>query len=238
MQDGVPHGRTLPGRPARPGSVDQPAAATGTPLPTPTPTPPCASSPECDSPNDDERLGCEILEVQSRESIRGWISPNITRAQFDALDLPPGWIKDQPREGDRDARRFHRSPGATVDGEFLDAELFGFEWRHSATTIRAGFALDEAGLLIGSTVVKSHEVTFEAGRTVYVLVSPDDEAYFRIGRDADRTRDVPTIPDTWRLVEYVTPERLASRLPAARLVIRTDNQDSFQDPVHELAVAF
>jgi hypothetical protein len=214
----------------RAGVVDPTATrAIASATPTSTPSPTIEPSP---------RVGFEILEIQSPNSIRAWISSDITREEFDALELPEGWLKNQPRTGDPDASRFYRSPGAAVDGEFLDEELFGFNWRHSATVTETNIPLDEQGLLIGSTVSKFHEVTFNAGRAIIVLFSPHGEPYFRIGRDADRVSDEPSVPDSWRLVEYTTPEQLVIQLFGENLVIRTDNQDSFQGPVPELAVAF
>jgi len=70
-----------------------------------------------------------------------------------------------------------------------------------------------------------------------LLVSPDGDVYFRIGRDANRVSDEPTIPNLWRLEEYITQEKLVIELFEENLVIRTDNQDSFQGPVPELGVA-
>jgi hypothetical protein len=57
-----------------------------------------------------------------------------------------------------------------------------------------------------------------------------------MGRDANRSSDEATIPDSWQLLEYSTPERLVIELFEENLVIRTDNQDSFQGPVPELAL--
>jgi hypothetical protein len=182
-------------------------------------------------------VGFEILEIQSTNSIRAWISSDITQEEFDALELPGGWFKNQPREGDPDANHFYRSPGAAVEGEFLEEELFGFSWWHSATVIQPNIPLDEQGLLTGSTVAKYHEVTFNAGTTIYVLFSPEGEPYVRIGRDANRASDEPSIPNSWRLVEYATSDQLVIQLPEETLVIRADNEDSFQGPVPELAVA-
>ena len=200
-----------------------------------------ASSWETESPRASEvraerRVGFEILEIQSPTSIRAWISSDITWEEFDALELPPRWRKNQPREGGHqvkgpDSGRFLRSPDAKEDGEFLDQELFGFTWRHSATVVQMGTPLDEGGLLMAATVKKFHELTFDAGSILVLLVSPENELYFRIGRDADRSSDEPTIPAGWRLVEYTTPEELVFRLFDRNLVIRTDNQDSFQGPV-------
>ena len=183
------------------------------------------------------RVGFEILEIQSPNSIRAWISPVITREEFDALELPEGWFKNQPRESEPDASRFHRSPGAAAEGEFLVEELFGFPWMHAATVTQSNIPLDEQGLLRGSAVAKFHEVTFNAGRTLAVLFSPEGEPYLRLNRDANRVSEEPSIPDSWRLVEYTTPDQLVIQLPEEVLVIRADNEDSFQGPVPELAAA-
>jgi hypothetical protein len=84
-------------------------------------------------------------------------------------------------------------------------------------------------------VSKSHSVTFDAESTLSVLFSPEGDPYVLISRDAQRTSEVPTIPAGWELVEYTTPVDLVVRLPSETLVIRADNEDSFQGPVPELA---
>jgi hypothetical protein len=181
-----------------------------------------------------QRVGFEILEFQSPNFIRAWIGSDITREEFEALELPVGWMKNQPREGEPDASVFFHSPGTTTEGEFLEIDFLGFHWWHSATVIQSNIALDEQGLLSGSTVNKYHEVTYNAGRTIAVLFSPEDDPYVRISRDANRTSGQPSIPDFWVLVEYTTQEDIVIQLPEETLVIRTDNEDSFQGPAPEL----
>lgn len=66
-------------------------------------------------------------------------------------------------------------------------------------------------------------------------MSPEGDAYFRMGRDANRTSDEAKIPDSWRLVEYTKPDRMVIQLFGGNVVIRTSNQDSFQGPVPELS---
>ena len=183
-----------------------------------------------------ERVGFEILQVVSPNEIRAWIGPDITRAEFDALELPAGWFKNQPREGGEDvagatSARFLRSPDATEDGDILIEQFFGFNWFHAATIVETGLELDEEGLLSGTRVRKYHELTYEAGSNLILLISPDNEAYFRIGRDANRVTDEPSIPNLWQLVDYTTEEDLVIELFGGNIVIRTDNQDAFQGPV-------
>ena len=187
-----------------------------------------------------ERVGFEILEIQSPNSIRAWISPEITFEEFEALEVPPGWLKNQPRESAEcgpDDGRFLKSPDSTEDGDILIQEHFGFNWFHAATVTGTNIPLDDEGLLRGSTVRKFHELTYNAGSCMVLLVSPEGEVYFRIGRDANRVSDAPAIPNLWRLEEYTTPEKLVIELFDETLVIRTDNEDSFQGPVPELGTA-
>ena len=190
-----------------------------------------------DDPDEEaQQVGYEIIEVQGPDSRRAWLSRDITQEEFDAIELPDGWSKNQPREGGPavdgpSASRFLRSPDATEEGEFLDEELFGINWRHVATIVQAGRPMDEEGILTGSSVRKFHELTFDAGSTLILLISPEGLVYFRIGRDANRDTDEPTIPADWRLMEYTAPTDLVFNLSPRNTVIRSDNQDSFQGPV-------
>lgn len=186
--------------------------------------------------DEDPRVGYEILQIVSPNEIIVWINMDLTQEEFDAIELPAGWFKNQPREGDPDGGTFARSPGASADGEFTDEEYFGHLWRHNATVIEANTPLDDAGLLRLNRVAKFHEIRFNAGRTLWVLVSPESEHYVRVSRDAGRTSDEPTLPDGWQLVEYVTPDELTIQLPNPTLNIRADNEDSFQGPVEGLDV--
>lgn len=185
------------------------------------------------------QIGFEILERLPNGNLKAWISPDITREAFDALELPSNFFKNQPREGGGTeaggiSNRFLRSPDAVLDGEFAVEELFGFQWFHAATVVQIGVPIGGDGLLTAVRVRKYHEYTVDAGSPILLLVSPEGDAYFRNGRDATRTVDDPTIPDSWRLVEYTPAETLIIELFDGNLVIRTDNQDSFQGPVPSL----
>ena len=182
----------------------------------------------------ESRIGAEILEIQSPTSIRAWISPEITREEFAALEVDQGWRKNQPREsvecGPDDAR-FTKSPDSTEDGDILIQEFYGFDWFHSATVFETDLPVDNDGFLLGYRVRKFQELTFNPGSCMVLLISPDDEVYFRVGRDADRTTDEFSIPDGWRLESYTPSEPLIIELFGETLVIRTDNNDSFQGPL-------
>lgn len=191
-----------------------------------------ASAPDAGEAGEREpRVGYEILQVVAPDRIVTWLNTEMTQTEFDAIELPAGWFENQPREGEPDRSVFARSPDAAADGEFTVAEHFGHPWTHVATVVETGVQLDGQGLLTGARVHKYHQVGFDAGRRLPVIVSPAGEAYVRISRDAGRVSDTPTIPDAWREVEYVTEEFLTLRLPERTLVIRADNEDAFQGPV-------
>ncbi len=191
-----------------------------------------AGAPDVDEDEEREpRVGYEILQAVAPDRIVTWLNNEMTQAEFDAIELPQGWFKNQPREGEPDRGAFARSPDAARDGEFTVAEHFGHAWTHVATVVETGISLDPDGLLTGARVHKYHEVGFDAGRRLPVIVSPTGDVYVRISRDAGRASDTPTMPETWREAEYATDAPLTLQLPERTLVIRADNEDSFQGPV-------
>ncbi len=185
-------------------------------------------------PGEEGPQGFEILEPQPDGTFRAWVCPIITEEEFAALELPDGWIKNQPREAGvngPDANRFLRSPDGVKEGDLLLEEIFGFPWLHAATVIEQTSPLDEDELLTITRVRKYHEITYNAGSTLVLLVAPSGDVYFRIGQDAGRISDDPTLPNLWRLVEYTTEEPVVLELFNGNEVIRADNNDSFQGPV-------
>ena len=186
---------------------------------------------------EEDRIGAEILEIQSPTSIRAWISPEISRDEFAALEVDEGWRKNQPRESVEcgpDDGRFIKSPDA-VDEDVLIQEFYGYSWFHSATVFETNLPVDDEGFFTGFRVKKYHEITYNEGSCMVLLTSPEGEVFFRVGRDADRLTDTFSVPEGWRVESYTTPETLIIELFDETLVIRTDNQDSFQGPVSGLA---
>jgi hypothetical protein len=199
---------------------------------------PTANNSIANEPLTEEKVGFEIIEIQSKDSFRAWVSNDISRDEYSSLKLPLGWFKNQPREVTPDAGRFLKSPFTESDGEFLIGKAFGYNWWHSATVIERNISLDDENLLKASKVHKYHEISFNAGRVLSVLISPEGDPYVLISRDADRTKENPSIPDGWSIEEYHTKEELTFMLPEEVLVIRTDNEDSYQGPVQELKGIF
>lgn len=185
--------------------------------------------------DEEEEIGYEILQIVSPNEIITWVNVDgITQAEFDAIDLPLGWFKNQPREVIPSGGTFAQSPSAEADGEFVEETLYGHQWRHVATIVEANVPLDDEGLLTANTINKFHQVEFSAGTTLPVLVSPEGDGYALITRDAGRTTDTFALPDGWQLTEITLTEDLVVQLPNPTINIRTENEDSFQGPVGEL----
>ncbi len=174
----------------------------------------------------------EVFDLERRV----WLTFDLTPEEFDAIELPAGWARNQSRGGvaTEDSPgpdgRFLRSPGRG-EGEYTHREMFGATWQHMANIVGFQGFLDDQRLLVASTVQKYHELTWPAGSSITVLSSPDGAHYGLISRDARRTSDTPTIPDSWRLRTIRLEEDLSVRLPFNTTVVRSDNQDSFQGPL-------
>lgn len=182
-----------------------------------------------------KKVGFELVQIKGLSNFVVWINDEpLTEEQFDAIDLPFNWRKNQPREGEPDGGKFYRSPDATEDGVFTKEEHFGYQWKFNAKVVDMNVDLpdNDDGLLAGRNIAKYHQVRFNAGRTIYVLISPDGKEYIRISRDANRTIDEAIIPSSWQIKERVLTEELILDLPNPTLNIRAENnQDSFQGPV-------
>lgn len=191
-----------------------------------------------DTPTEQEevKVGYEILEAKSQNEIIVWISQEITQEEFDAIELPDNWFKNQPRESGPDGAKFLRSPDATSDGPLEEAEHFGHIWKKNAKIIETNVSIDGQSLLSGNLISKYHEVTFDTGSVLYLLISPGGEQYVRISRDAGRTNEIPSVPDTWQTGEYQLSETLTFMLPNPTMNIRLDNEDSFQGPITPIAL--
>ncbi len=183
--------------------------------------------------SDEGVVGFEIFQLISPDEVIVWVNiDGMTEAEFDSLQLPQNWSKNTPREGAADAARFTRSPGAQEDGVFTEVEHFGRMWQHNATIVNSSVALnDTEGLLTASSVAKFHEVTYFAGRTLDILVSPAGDQHIIVARDPVLGANPPTIPSAWQLTQKVLSEDLIILLPNPTLNIRTDNLDTYQGPI-------
>ncbi|MEO1253353.1 MAG: hypothetical protein AAFY41_00525, partial [Bacteroidota bacterium] len=182
--------------------------------------------------DEDESADYEILQIVSETEIIAWANiDDITQAEFDALVLPEGWSKNQPRVTLWDGGEFASSPGQE-DGILIEEEIFGFQWRHVAT-VGGAYPIDPESILVGSDVFKHHTVFYNQGSTVRLVVNPEGETYLFATRDLNRPSDIPTLPEGWRHTEFTTEADIQLQLPNPTVNIRADNQDSFQGPITE-----
>jgi hypothetical protein len=178
-----------------------------------------------------EPVGHELIDATAGFPLIVWGTTELTIEEYDALELEPGWLRNQPREGVGQTGQFLRSPGRAADGDFTFQDMFGVSWLHQASIVSVDGALDPGGLLLASTVEKHHELVWPAGNNITVLTSPEDVHYILVSRDAQRTSDTPTLPVGWTLEVELLGADLPIQLPLHTTVIRSDNQDSFQGPV-------
>jgi hypothetical protein len=190
---------------------------------------------EEETPTEKKRIGFELVQIVSFDSILVWANAEpLTQEEFDSIQITSGWQKNEPREGMPDSAQFLRSPDANEDGVFTTAEHFGYQWMFNAQIVDMNVELpeNEEGLLTGRYIAKYHQVTFKAGRTLSILISPQGEEYVLISRDANRITDIPVIPNSWQIEERVINQNLTFDLPNPTLNIRAENnQDSWQGPI-------
>jgi hypothetical protein len=185
--------------------------------------------------NEELRIGFELVQIISPDSILVWTNADdLSQEQFDEIELSDSWSKNEPREGMPDFARFLRSPDAEQEGEFTTAEHYGYQWLFNAQVVQNNVPLEgnDQGLLTGRYIAKYHEVTFDVGRTLSVLIAPSGDEYVLISRDANRSTDIPEIPENWVIEERLISEELILELPNPTLNIRAENnQDSWQGPI-------
>ena len=190
---------------------------------------------EEETPTEKKRIGFELVQIVSFDSILVWANAEpLTQEEFDSIQITSGWQKNEPREGMPDSAQFLRSPDANEDGVFTTAEHFGYQWMFNAQIVDMNVEIpeNEEGLLTGRYIAKYHQVTFKAGRTLSILISPQGEEYVLISRDANRITDIPVIPNSWQIEERVINQNLTFDLPNPTLNIRAENnQDSWQGPI-------
>lgn len=188
---------------------------------------------ECGTPTINTSTGEYFYEIYDLTTGTVWGTPFLTPEEFDALELPEGWAKNQVREPALSDSAFLRSPGCANDGEFTEEELFGVEFQHVVDFVGAPMMYDEQGLLNGSQVFKYHQIGYASGQTISILADPDGARHILVSRDAARASDTPSVPSGWTLDSYTLAEDLTIDLFGTIDNIRADNQDSFQGPIPE-----
>ncbi|MEL7535249.1 MAG: hypothetical protein AAFN10_28390 [Bacteroidota bacterium] len=177
-----------------------------------------------------------FYEIIDRKGKEVWGTWDFTAEDFEALKIPlfrrTAWFKNSAREGFVDTMQFMRSPGCPEDGMFTYKEMYGRDWLKVVELIEIRQKIEGTdGLLEGNLLIKYHRVKFYAGKTVFMLSSPDGEQYISLTRDVNRDTDSSSFPDNWSVSSHTLTKDLPLDLFGEVLVIRVDNGDSYQGPL-------
>ena len=84
----------------------------------------------------------EILRFRSFNNLEVWLTTDLTQEEFAQLDLPIGWMKNQPREGVAFDGNFSHSPGNSKGEGLAVMERFGCKWLHVANVTDTNYNLE------------------------------------------------------------------------------------------------
>ena len=81
------------------------------------------------------------------------------------------WVKnDSVREGVSDSARFIKSPDCTKTNHYNESLIFGKQFLNVTKIIDFGQYIDDSELLHKSILEKYHEVTFNSGNKIKLIV--------------------------------------------------------------------
>ena len=168
--------------------------------------------------------GYELFDLENKIV---WLTSEFTDEEFQALELPPGWIKnDSARVPHFDKGRFVKSPGS--DDKLTTRSMYGHNFLHVCNMLELPHNADKYGLIKSATVEKYHEVTYTRGKNIRVLTGPQGNQYMYINSEGERGKEIPKLPDGWILEEGTLEEDLTVDLSGKVEVLRLSNNDSYQ----------
>lgn len=187
---------------------------------------------------DNWTVGREVLHGEVCDTGTGlvWLAQApMTRSQFDALELPEGFVKTGIGESVADLAFFSRSPGASADGPVETCEIGGFRF---SLVARPGIPEMPGRGVFVLDVEKHHRVLYRAGTTIEVMDFGDGADYVQLtrnavmaGRRADAPRRERVLPEGWSVRTVTLAEDLVVDLPCPTRVCFFACGDSFQGPL-------
>ncbi len=173
--------------------------------------------------------GYELIDLLNKDV---WLTPDFTAEEYAAFSPPLLWIKNDPRitMGNHQSE-FLRSPGCSEQGRFTYIQAFDREFLKVVQLVSMDTPEDSQGLIRRTVLEKYHLLTYAAGSTVHILQSPEGDRYIGVSRSADRTSDTFTLPEGWALTTNVLQTEYQVELSGTVIVLRTDNEDSYQGPL-------
>lgn len=170
----------------------------------------------------------EVLDPSTRNVWQS-LEP-ISRDDYDALPLEPGWLRVGVGRGAMDEHWFTRSLGRDEDGPMELLELggrrFGLCARPASEPSQPAGADGPRMLLVD----KHHVVRFSAGRQVAVLADSGEGRFVHVIEGGEAKAPL-IVPRGWKLSRVSLTDDWVVALPNPATVFFFANGDSFQGPV-------
>jgi hypothetical protein len=163
-----------------------------------------------------------------------WGTSDFTPREYAEFKPPLFWQKNDPRgDGWPDGGKFLRSPGCLEDGQFTYLNAFDRKFLNVVKLININKKIDKEGFIRGTVLEKYHRLFYSKGTSIPVLHSPTGERFIGVSRSIDRTTETFTLPEGWTLTTQKLEKDLQVELYGEVMVLRTDNEDSFQGPLSD-----
>ena len=186
--------------------------------------------------------GCEFYgEIMDDKTFGVWLSTQpITPDEYASLEIPDGFRKSGVGRSQHDAAFFSRSPHADIDGP-VDTIQVGT--RTFACVARPGAPEPGFDGVTVLPVFKTHRVLFEAGRTLELIDTNDNDprgstllpqavdTHLRRKRDNSIPRQMP---HGWTTRFITLSETLVVDIPCPARVAIFKNGDIYHGPVNGL----
>jgi hypothetical protein len=178
--------------------------------------------------NGSKKVGYELIDLLHKEV---WATSHFTAEEYNAFSPPLLWIKNDPRIMMADEAEFLQSPGCDESGEFTYIWKFEKLFLKVVQLIKMNKPADNEGLIRKTTLEKYHLLTYNSGRNVSILQNPTGKKFIEVSRSVNRSSETFTIPEGWTLTTHELQTELQVELTGNVIVLRTDNEDSFQGPL-------
>ena len=190
-----------------------------------------AAMPDTPDPNRTRQprgLHIEIMQAATRDV---WLAQApIEPGDFEALEVPEGWVKSGAGRGAMDRARFRRSPGAESDVPVDEIDLVGTRSAHVARAQQV--VPPEPGQPVQILVEKHHDLGCDAGRELRIPCLPDSSEYVEQIHPGGAA-ETP-FPPGWSLGRLQLREPLDVCLPCPVACFFFANGASFAGPLDDL----
>ncbi len=173
-------------------------------------------------------------EIMELATLKIWLCQQaVTPEEYEALQVPTGFIKSGLGKAEHDAAFFRRAPGATENGQLATMVVDGRTFAQVAIPGEMEPGFSEVLVL---AVDKHHSVMFAAGRTIEILDCGDGMAYVPqvsdvVGLPGMTRQNERVLPDGWSINKVTLKHDLFLEIPNPARVSFFFSGHSFQGPV-------